>query len=363
MKFHFQCKNILLLLSCLSIFCAWSEPSKPVNSDESDTVCKIMQRLYHIDCHTAVFNDHFDITSLKLISPSKSSELANILKNKKITVRATLKNQSKLVAIEFEPTNIASSTIDIIKHEINCNNISGFNNNHSMPTRHQISSLMSGKDHFLKYYEHSSMKFSYTNGQSDVIAYVSDYLNNSLDLTNWSQQSLPKLEFKVFEQKLQKMFAGIYSALMQINKQGFAYTDIRPGNILIDSNENAYLNNLNAVILVNKPQHICVASKEYYPPDVKFKTLRSMNDLQRVSSWTFCLSIYQLVCPEFKSNPQTTFNWFRQEKPFLDYFKCNNAQKASEDLTSLLSKCLVKNKNKNSFLELANAKWLKNINK
>ena len=163
---------------------------------------------------------------------------------------------------------------------------------------------------------------------------------------------------KEYETKLQRVYARIYEALSTLRSEGFIYTDLKPQNILIDSNSNAYLIDLESVIQNQLNKQVCVYTGFYFPPDLRNKfPLVVPDDMERILSWTFCFSVYQSACVRADvSNQQSFAKWYQFGGEFLKYFQCERP--ISSQLSQMLNSCLSRRTEKSSFSNLRRTEWL-----
>lgn len=152
-----------------------------------------------------------------------------------------------------------------------------------------------------------------------VNAYVYIRLANSRDLlsfTNQTRHSPRTSHNSALERLLRVHFVRMHDALSSLRRAGFAYTDFKPENVLVDTEANrAYLIDLESVVST-RSRFVCVRTLLYSPPlfaptdgrliDVDGLSQHSANSFfngrliadpyDRILSWTFCFSIYILMC-------------------------------------------------------------------
>lgn len=120
----------------------------------------------------------------------------------------------------------------------------------------------------------------------------------------------------MLERTLRKHFARMHDALMSLRRAGFVYTDFKPENVLVDSRaDRAFLIDLESVVS-SRTKFVCVRTLLYSPPlfspqdgrllDIDGLSVQSANSFfnggllvdpfDRILSWTYCFSIYILMC-------------------------------------------------------------------
>lgn len=178
---------------------------------------------------------------------------------------------------------------------------------------------MKSNENFIRFYAALSRQFSSSGtGASLVNSYVYARLPKSNDLLAYTKQSrLSKnaAHNSGLERLLSKHFARMHDALSALKRAGFVYTDFKPENVLVDSTaDRAYLIDLESVVSA-QARFVCVRTLAYSPPlftrdgklvDVDGLSQHSVHTFfyggmlvdpfDRILSWTFCFSIYVLMC-------------------------------------------------------------------
>lgn len=179
--------------------------------------------------------------------------------------------------------------------------------------------MVRNNPYFIKFYAHLSKEFSPSNG-SKVISYVYARLSKSSDLLTFvgrarSLEPGGRMPNSVLERILRKHFARMHAALSVLRRAGFVYTDFKPENVLVEvGTATSYLIDLESVVSAHS-QRVCLRTPIYSPPlfgndghlvDVDGLSQQSMraffNDglvadpYDRILSWTFCFSLYVLMC-------------------------------------------------------------------
>ena len=189
---------------------------------------------------------------------------------------------------------------------------------------------------------------------TSLLVYASEYLKGSMDLHAWSLKNIRRYKPVEYETKMRVIFAKIYEALESLRLKGYVYTDLKPANILIDAELNPYLIDLESVIQKTSA-NTCVATTKYFPPNYLRKSLRPEN-MERILSWTFCMSVYETICVKSNKSPMS-FVSNKSSGNFIDYFKCDRP--ISDHGKEFLNKCLTKNDTPDSFSHLRQLDWIK----
>ena len=161
---------------------------------------------------------------------------------------------------------------------------------------------------------------------STINSYVYTRLAKSSDLLAFTNQMRSTANNRALEAVLRKHFARMHKALTTLKRAGFIYTDFKPENVLVDSRaDRAYLIDLESVVSATS-RIVCLRTLIYSPPlfsrygqlvDIDGLSSQSAHSFfysgivadpfDRILSWTFCFSIYILMC----QRPSELMNYSR----------------------------------------------------
>lgn len=196
---------------------------------------------------------------------------------------------------------------------------------------------MKTNPNFIKFYSHLSKQFSpsstsssagaafsnnhfpriSTTQNSKINSYVYTRLPKSCDLLAYvnNSRSVYGAKNPALEKQMRKHFARMHDALSALKKAGFSYTDFKPENVLVDQHQDlAYLIDLESVVS-SSSKFVCLRTLAYTPPlytrsgqlvDIDGLSQKAIytffhagalaDPFDRIMSWTFCVSLYVLMC-------------------------------------------------------------------
>lgn len=353
----------------------FSNQNSQQNSNGNNLLSHIVE-IFQISQHDLQFlQANFELKNLELIYPKGLEQLKQM---KRCVLGAQFKRSSKMAAIKLEFDNSVRAKYDQTTKLINCNaqNIRG------EPTEKYIANLMQNRTYFIKFYNDFSKQF--VNGGKKINIYVYERLPKSENLLQTTERMrASNVQNLALEKLFRKHFSKIHTALSQLQHEGYTYTDFKPENVLIDTvNDRSYLIDLESVVN-NKSKFVCLRTLSYTPPlyykdgrfiDADGLSSRAFNEFfngqslisphDRILSWTFCFSIYSLICTNgneiHSKNFQNKYmHWASENFPFITYFGCPTGQ-VSKSLVDLINNCLVKQPKKLIFPRLIKHPWLSN---
>lgn len=226
------------------------------------------------------------------------------------------------------------------------------------------------------YPEQSRMSLVRQNG---VNMYAYHNYADSNNLKDWYGLNKINHSYEEIEMKLKIFFKQMHDILVNLLDNHLLYTNFKPENILINNKNkkgSAFITNLDSAVILNNEEvdKICVITKEFFPPlpDSTYETsspskwvdrflkIEKNNTANRLLSWTYCISIFSLVCNEFQENLNefshgTIYKrWSNPNAPLNKFFKCHSS-KISKSLGSFFETCLFKHSNHS---KLVNFKYL-----
>jgi serine/threonine protein kinase len=294
---------------------------------------------------------------------------------------------AKSVVIKFELDNTVRSRYDMRSQTIQCGN-GGSSNDHGqggfyqrVSTERFIASRMQNKPHFVKFYADLSSQFQLIDSMGNptglINTYVYERIENSDNLFKWTKSKrMKKASNSYLEANLKLYFKQIHSALSYLLEQRLVYTDFKPENVMISGNK-SFLIDLESVVSLSS-RFICLYTPMFAPPlYASDGSLISRNGLagevgryffssqsaemahDRILSWTYCFSIYILICwdqEDLKPGFNQKFAYWSNENSFMNAFGCKY-KRITANLAHLLNTCLVKVHNRHLFQNLAHHSW------
>ncbi|CAF0959295.1 unnamed protein product [Brachionus calyciflorus] len=353
-----------------------NKKSYQTNSKKSNLFNTIIEVFKLSNKDITYLESQFNFNSLELIYPKSLDRLRQMKRG--VLGTKFKKDNSKLVAIKFEFDGAVRARYDKGTRLINCN----YNNIKGDPTEKYIASLMQNSSNFIKFYTDLSRQF--INGQNKINIYVYERLPKSQNLLQWTEKKRAEnSNNNELEKSFRKHFGTIHQALSQLQKEGYIYTDFKPENVLLDTvNDKAYLIDLESVVSP-KSKFVCLRTVAYTPPlyttegkfiDSDGLSSKALNHFfneanvkfphDRILSWTYCFSIYSLMCTKgadiFTPSFQQKYkHWSSDNFPFMTYFGCQTGQ-PSKMFIDLINGCLVKIPKKPIFERLQKHPWLAN---
>ncbi len=328
------------------------------NNNNPSNVFSSIQEIFHLN-DVNYFNKNYEVSTVRLIYPST---IEHVKKLKRCVLACKTKGSSRMVALKLEAIgNSARSSTDIETHRLDCKG-TGIPEDKRAPTEHFINTLMNGHANFNAYYPDLSGYLATSDKNIKIVVYVSDFKEGSADLQGWSEKNQGKLVNGEYEKKLKGFYRQIYSALNVLKENHYVYTDFKTQNVLIDNENKPYLIDLESVIYddMNKP---CILTPVYFPSSLDYTNNNKDDIHNRILSWTFCFSIYESMCVNFKDREmyakidQKKKNW--PGNSFLSHFGCKKRDTiVSDEFKELIDNCLTKKIEKDSFKNLANNKWI-----
>ncbi len=339
------------LLLSLSVEAENSEKSDGVAVKDPELIYKILKHVFRLP---SFFTDLFDKKSFKITQPRDPKMWKNISKTLECTAVAYLRNYNKTVELKFKQMKDIPYLVDYSKVGVVCNskkeNVK-FNSNTTLPNEYRISNLIRGQNNFLNYFPDLALRVSRV--PSSIVIFVNEYIGKLVSID----------KYKADEEKLRTIFTKIYNAILFLEQKGFIYMNLIPSNILIDRNGEAYLTNIGSSYPYEllKTQEICDRANEYDPPEFMNKNTTTL-DWNRIQKWNFCRLAYSMVCGENSETNKAYEVWIKQEKSFIEYFKCRKYKHVSKDFVHLMDSCLLKPDRvslNSSFADLKMEKWLR----
>lgn len=217
-----------------------------------------------------------------------------------------------------------------------------------------IANLVQNNPNFVKFYSTLSKQFSPPGASSKINSYVYARLSKSSDLlvyVNRSRSVAASAHNSALERIMRKHFLRMHNALSSLKRAGFVYTDFKPENVLIDvAADRSYLIDLESVVSAHS-KFLCLRTLVYSPPlfsphdgrliDVDglsqqsiysfFNAKLVVDPFDRILSWTFCFSLYVLMCQK----PADFANYARLRFTFHDRFRCISFFKFKKSILSL----------------------------
>ena len=319
----------------------------------------------------------FAMDSAELIYPASMEAVKKI---RRCVLGTRLKKNSRPVVIKLEYDRDVRARYNAQSNSITCGSkANAAADKSAMSVERFIANKMHSQPHFIKFYPEYSHRVRSERVNEPINVYVYDRINKSEDLTKWTKRKrAERVSNKNLEKSLKHYFKQIHSALLALYKQEYVYTDFKPENAMISSNT-AYLIDLESVVSKHS-RFICLYTAFYAPPTfdqtgrmvsrngVAGDSARSFFGLtdpglahDRVLSWTFCFSIYVLMCSDESQLAELNAkfqHWQPQVNGFVDNFGCKQGQ-ISAGLTNLLNSCLLKIHEKHLFVSLRSHPWFK----
>jgi len=315
----------------------------------------------------------FDLKNAELIYPDGFDK---VLALRRCVIGSRIRSTKNLVAIKLEFDNDVRAKLDEHTRQISCQAyyING------MPTEKYIANMMQNKPYFITFYSNMSTQCqSYYH--KPINMYVYERLVNSSNLAELVE-NLRRNGMKNFELEkyLKIYYSQAHNALTQLYDRGYIYTDFKPHNVLVDhSSRKAYLIDLESVV-DRSSKFVCLRTTAFTPPlydsrgylisadSLSRESVREFFDgsnskwaLDRVLTWSFCISLYSSLCLKgndiFQNEFKSKFKyWGRDKFSFPIYFGCLTGS-MSKEFIDLLNQCLVIEQKQPLFKQLNTHKW------
>ena len=89
-----------------------------------------------------------------------------------------------------------------------------------------------------------------------------------MNMRLWKISNIDKLAAIEYEATMRNIYAKIYVALINLKQKDFIYSDMKPMNVLLDSNNEPYLIDLESVVKTNN-NRTCLRTNIYFPQELK----------------------------------------------------------------------------------------------
>jgi serine/threonine protein kinase len=315
----------------------------------------------------------FDLKNAELIYPDGYEK---VLALRRCVIGSRLRSTKNYVAIKLEFDNDVRAKLDDYTRQISCQAyyING------MPTEKYIAHLMQNRPYFITFYSNISNQFQSQYNKA-INMYVYERLVNSSNMADLVENLRKKaMRNSELEKYLKIYYSQAHNALTQLYDRGYIYTDFKPHNILVDhSNRKAYLIDLESVV-DHSSKFVCLRTTAFTPPlydsrgylistdSLSRESVREFFDgsnskwaLDRVLTWSFCISLYSSLCLKgndiFQNEFKSKFKyWGRDKFPFAIYFGCHTGS-MSKEFIDLLNQCLVIEQKQPIFKQLSTHKW------
>jgi serine/threonine protein kinase len=321
------------------------------------------------------FDTNFNLNTIELIYPAS---LQNVKEMRRCVLGMKFKRMKNSAAIKLEFDSSVRARYDDQQRVIRCNN-QGYLN--GMPTERFIAILMRNNPNFIKFYAAYSKQLN--NNGVKINTYVYERLPRTENLLAWTNQMKQNGQMTgQIEKRMKKYLRTIHESLSLLKTYGYAYTDYKPENVLIDQmNDKAYLIDLESVVSV-KSRYVCLRTPGFTPPlyskngffiDSDSLGPKAMNEFfygnhvanpfDRLLSWSFCISIYSLLCLSANEIHTVQFQsrfgyWNNDYYQFMSYFGCPMSNQLSHHLVDFLNTCLTRKHEKVVFPLLIKHPWL-----
>jgi hypothetical protein len=353
--------------------------NQPINITEITSFLLADASYQEKEQFTNYFNRYFNLNAIRLVYPKSMAKFQQL---KRCVLGTFLRypyfhgstTKYQQIAIKLEKMSNVRAKYDYKANKINCDKSST-----GIPVESYIASLMQNQPYFVKY--HSISHTFYFRNNLTINMYVYDKIDNAKNLQDWIIHYKRTKSNQEIELKLSKWFLQMHRALITLLNWGYAYTDFKPENVLIDEqNDKAYLIDLESVASANT-KTVCLRTVAFTPPLYQQNRLVNIDALSdsksfyqsfnqqpgqihdRMMTWTFCYSIYALLCTKtpkdvfvssFRREKFAQWSSGRDDQKFTDIFKCPNG---SNKLINLLNSCLFKEQKYLLFRDLIKNNW------
>ena len=316
----------------------------------------------------STFKDYFKTHLINMIYPS---DLQKVDKLKRCVLAGPLlRGHNEDAVLKIELAGTSRSCYDESQNMINCH--CDLHNKHHIPTEVKLNTIITDLNYFNKNYPEMSKALSTKN----ITVYVSSYLRKSRDLSKWSHDVLrDSMSSTLFEKYIRDVSKHLHSALIYLKRKNFIYTDYKPENVLVGNFKPKLIDLESVVNPSNKA--ICVYTPTYMPMFLTKSGFKDWSALKneigfyqteiwnlaydRVLTWTFVISIFQLTCANDLSDLNSKYNQWFEGMTFLQFYKCNKENVISNELKNFFNQFLTRHSPQPLFEEIPKSQWFEKV--